>query len=204
MVKRRARRGRLAVLVAAALAVVLASCGKDDGPTEVGARRAATAFLANSKKAKVDALCAGFTHALLVRLAPPTGDCRAALVALTALTGRGDESTLPTKRVDSVSLHDDVAIVVLTDRITDENELPLRFVFRDGRWYLDELGPGVRISQACIDERAAVEQAVDDYLSAKSTYPPDAKALVPGYLPKLPDNHAVGPDGKVLDTGVCA
>ncbi|MFN8018620.1 MAG: hypothetical protein U0P45_10900 [Acidimicrobiales bacterium] len=187
-----------------AVAALVAGCSKQEGPDEVGARRAAVEFLRNAEEIDVQGLCSSFTKDLLVRLSPPDGDCKGALTALTRLTGGGSASTLGKKRVDTVDLEGDIAIVVLKDRITGENELPLRFAYDDGTWLLDELGPGVKISQACIDERKRVEQAVDEYLSAKEVYPPDTKALVPGYLPKLPDNHEVRADGKVVDTGVCA
>lgn len=205
MDEQRAASRRVRGLVLCLVAVVLlAGCGKDDGPDEVGARRAGQAFLDNTSKVDVEALCGSFTKALLRRLAPPDGDCKTALLALTRLTGGGADSTLPSKRVDTVDLEGDVAIVTLKDRISGENELPLRFVYRDGAWLLDELGPGVKISAACIDERKRVEAAVDEYLSVKEVYPPDTKALVPGYLPKLPDNHEVVADGKVVAKGVCA
>ena len=46
--------------------------------------------------------------------------------------------------------------------------------------------------------------AVDEYLTDNDDFPPDAKALVPGYLPVLPPNHTVDSDGNVTPIGVCA
>lgn len=191
-------------IVLSALVLACASCGSSKPAPEVTARRQATTFLRLTKTGPINDICDLFTRPLLVRLAPPDGGCVRAMATLTRYTGAEAEDTLAKKRVSSVKVTGDAATVTLTDKFTGENPLPLRLVKHGDTWLIDDVGAGAQIAEACVDEKAAVMAAVDKYLSDNAEYPKDAKALVPSYLPKLPDNHVVGADGKVTPKGICA
>lgn len=203
-------RRAVAVLGLTAVLAVAAGCSDDgsDGSTErdpvaseAGPR--VSAFLDATEEPVVGELCAYFTQDFLVRLAPPDGDCRTAMATLTTITGGGEASALPTKSVDEVVSDGDVAVVTLTDRVTGDDELPVRLRWDGTQWLLDEIGTGAATTAACIAEARAVRDAVTDYLEANTVYPADAAALVPSYLDAPPTGHEVA-DGEVVAVGDCA
>ncbi|MCU1370217.1 MAG: hypothetical protein JWO77_1411 [Ilumatobacteraceae bacterium] len=59
-------------------------------------------------------------------------------------------------------------------------------------------------TSACELERRTVETAIEAYLAQEGEYPPDAQALVGGFLQKLPSNTRVNADGTVTMAGECA
>ena len=205
-------RRAVAVLGLAAVLAVAAGCSDDgsgsDDPTErdpvaseAGPR--VDAFLDATEEPVASELCAFFTQEFLVRLARPDGDCRTAMATLTTITGRGEASVLPSKSVDEVVSDGDVAVVTLTDRVTGDDELPIRLRWDGTRWLLDEIGTGAATTADCIAEARAVRDAVTDYLEANTVYPADAAALVPSYLEAPPTGHEVA-DGEVVAVGDCA
>jgi len=169
-----------------------------------GATATVRSFLRAVDDNQVAEICLGFTDQYLDQLDPGGGRCTEALATLTRYTGAGEASTLHDKVVKRRVLDDTTAVVVLEDQLTGGNPLPVRLVWQRERWWIDEIGAGAGVTEACIDEKKKVEQAVDEYLTTNKEYPATVQALVPSHLDQLPVSHVVESDGKVVGRGICA
>jgi hypothetical protein len=187
------------------LVVVGAPAACTSGPrAETQARNEVRTFLAAAAKDDPDAACATFTPALLSRLAPTDGGCLNAIATLSRYTTDGGDDLLDDKKIDKVTVDGKVAVVTVVDRSTGDHALAIRVVDQDGDWRIDEIGAGAQLTEACSTERKALAAAIERYFEDHDRYPTDAAQMVPGLLPKVPDNHKVGKQGAVVATGVCA